>query len=176
MIGPAILCAHLLCAATPEAATAATAPADAAPPATPASFSLLVGGQAGTPHAVGLQVGLLSLRHQRPVWEVGLAWEPSGYLQSYSAGVAYHPFGNILFVAERVRYLQLHPPWSRGFDPDFDHQFAFGPELGVRGWIGPGRRLRGSLALGTYYIASGNMNLPLVLTLNAGLALCALDF
>jgi len=161
MIASLLLCAQLLAPAEPPA---------------PADLFVLVGGQAGAPLSYGLQASLLSLQRDRPRWEVDLSWEPSSFLQSYSAGVAYFPFGNLFFVAERVRYLQLHAPWSRGFDPDLDQQFAFGPELGVRSWLGPWRRFRGSLALGAFYIASGNMNLPIVVTLSAGLAVCAWDF
>jgi hypothetical protein len=48
--------------------------------------------------------------------------------------------GDSAFVAGgRLRYVQMHSPFSRGFEPSTDHQLALGPELGAR-WLIDGSR------------------------------------
>jgi len=101
---------------------------------------------------------------------VDLSWQPSAYWQSYSLGAAFHPLRGPWFAGGRLRYLQLHAPWSRGFDGDLDHQLGLGVELGARGWLDGRRRLLGTVSIGVLVVPSDNTSLPLLYTLCLGLA------
>ncbi|MBI3555866.1 MAG: hypothetical protein HY074_06360 [Deltaproteobacteria bacterium] len=118
----------------------------------------------------GVTGTMMFTKNDHPEWDVDLTWEPSNYLQSYSVGGAYHPFKGAFFVGARIREMQLHAPWSRGYDPHFDNQLGIGPEIGFRGWFDKGQRWLGSVSVGAIYIPSDNTLLPVLYTLNVGLA------
>lgn len=155
------------------AAGAAPARADDGPEAKapPHALRLAAGVAVGAPFPLTLGAVLRVPRADgRAGLDVDAAWSPSRDWQSYDVGGAYHPFGNPFFVGARLRLLQLHPPWSRGFDAAFDDQPAVGVELGARGWLDGGRRLLGSVTVSATAVPSTNTSLPVFYTLSAGLA------
>ncbi|HEX2731617.1 MAG TPA: hypothetical protein VHM70_08435, partial [Polyangiaceae bacterium] len=138
-------------------------------PARP-ELRLAVGGEVGLLFPFGIDGLLLLERGQQHSLDLDLSWQPSAYWQSYSVGGAYHPFGNAWFAGGRVRWLQLHAPWSRGYDSDFDNVLGLGLELGARGWFDRGQRVLGTAALGVLFVPSGDTSLPVLYTLSLGVA------
>ena len=106
-------------------------------------------------------------------WEIDVVWEPSNYLQSYSVGGAYHPWDKIFFVGARLRFMQLHAPWSRGFQARTDNQIAIGPEIGVRFPVGASPRFLPFASLGAIFFPSATLSLPPMYSLVVG---AAVDF
>ncbi len=153
---------------------ASTARADAPAEVTsvpPRALRLAAGVAVGAPFPLTVQAVLRVARADgRAGFDADASWSPSRDWQSYDAGGAYHPFGNPFFVGLRLRLLQLHPPWSRGFDGAFDDQPAVGLELGARGWLDRSRRLLGSVTVSATAVTSGNTSLPIFYTLSAGIA------
>jgi hypothetical protein len=106
-----------------------------APPHEP-SVRLALGAQVGFPHVVGV-VGRTTLFVKgRPRFDVDLLWEPSAFLQSYSAGGAYHVLDSIFVVGPRVRLIQFQAPWARGYDARTDNHLGLGLEGGIRVPVG----------------------------------------
>jgi hypothetical protein len=108
-------------------------------------------------------------RKGEPWVDADLNVEMSHMLQFYSAGGAYHPLGWHFFAGGRAGLLQLHEPWSRGFDPEFDNQIGIEPELGFRGWLFK-RRLMYSVSTGALWVPSSNTDLPLLYRIKVGVA------
>jgi hypothetical protein len=132
--------------------------------------ALRVGLMGGTLFLIGVQGALAFVdAHGRALFDAELCWEPSPYRQSYSVAAAWYPFGNVPFVAGRVRYLQLHAPWSRGFDARFDHALGLGLEVGLRDRLF-GTPLVGTLALGFTAVLPTAVDLPVAVHLAVGLA------
>lgn len=130
------------------------------------SVRTYAGASLGAPFPLTVQGTSVLERSGRRLASFDLGWAPSRYWQSYELGAAWHPFGNAWLAGARLRYLQLHPPWSRGFDPDFDHQFAVGGELGAR-FLVAGRWL-GTASVGGFGVPFGDADLPVFFTLNVG--------
>ena len=105
-----------------------------------------------------------------PRWQIDAVWEPSNYLQSYSLGGSYHPWDKVFFVGARLRLMQLHAPWSRGFRARTDNQLALGPEIGVRFSIGAAPRFLPFASLGVIFFPSETLSLPPMFSLNLGVA------
>jgi hypothetical protein len=156
------------------AALAALAPAVASAaepaPAPAPELRIAVGGQLGVVFPVGLDGLVLLDRGDRHLFDVDVSWQPSAYWQSYAVGGAWHPFGGALFVGGRLRWLQLHPPWSRGYDADLDDQLGLGLEVGLRGWLDGRRRFLGTVTLGALAVPSDDTELPILYTVSVGLA------
>lgn len=121
------------------AAALGQAPANANANAT--SVRLAAGAQLGMPHLVGLVARATLLEGGTPRWDADLAWEPSWFLQSYSLAASWRPAGSIFFVGPRVRLLQFHAPWERGFRLDTDSSLGLGAEAGARIPVGFDQRL-----------------------------------
>jgi hypothetical protein len=136
----------------------------------PKPYRLYVAAQLGLLLPAGIGA-VLSLPHEdRLRWDIDFVWEPSNYLQSYSFGGAYHPWDRALFVGARARFMQLHPPFSRGFQARRDNQLALGPEIGVRFAVGRENRFVPFASLGVIFFPSETSSLPPMYTLNVGLA------
>lgn len=162
-----MVAAALVAGASPARADTATEVASAPPP----RLRLAAGVAVGAPFPLTLQALFRVPRADgRAGFDVDASWSPSRDWQSYDAGGAYHPFANPFFVGLRLRLLQLHPPWSRGFDATFDDQPALGLELGARGWLDDGRRFLGSVTVSATAVTSTNTSLPVFYTLSAGIA------
>jgi hypothetical protein len=130
---------------------------------------LYVLGKLGLNQPVGAQA-LLSLQDERgPRWDLDLLVEPSRQWQSLSLGGAFRPFHNALAVGVRARWLQLHPPWSRGYVFALDSAFAVGPELGGRWGLLSDDRLMLGLGLGAVFSPWGRAALPGTLTVDLSL-------
>jgi hypothetical protein len=65
----------------------------------------------------------------------------------------------------------MHSPFSRGFEPSTDHQLALGPELGARWLIDGSRRFMLFFLLGASFFPGQTLSLPVMYTLNLGIAL-----
>jgi hypothetical protein len=114
---------------------------------------------------------IFSIAHEgRPRWDLDFFWEPSNYLQSYSFGGAYHPWDRVLFIGGRIRWMQLHPPFSRGFHARRDNQPGLGPEIGVRLAFGREQTFLPFASFGAIFFPSATISLPPMYTLNAGIA------
>ncbi|MEI8258890.1 MAG: hypothetical protein WCJ30_24745, partial [Deltaproteobacteria bacterium] len=117
----------------PQESTPASSPASASSPVPLAPvphFRLHVGAQFGVAPFFGL-FGMATFYAQgRPRWDADVLWEPSGYLQSYSVGGAYHIVDSMFFVGARLRLLQLHAPWTRGYEVNADNHLGVGLEAG----------------------------------------------
>lgn len=130
--------------------------------------------------AAGVHVGVLFpfgidgvATYQPPAgrpWDLDVSWQPSAGWQSYSVGAGTRPFHGMMFGGVRARYLQLHPPWSRGFDGSHDHQLGLGVELGARVRLGGDGQLVATAALGAFAVPSGDTRLPVLYTLTLGIA------
>jgi hypothetical protein len=148
----------------PIADTASSAPTPQRP------FRVYAVAELGLLMPVGIGA-ILALPHEdRLRWDIDFVWEPSNYLQSYSFGGAYHPWDRAFFVGARTRFMQLHPPFSRGFHARRDNQLALGPELGVRFAVGRAQRFVPFASLGAIFFPSETSSLPPMYTLNLGLA------
>jgi hypothetical protein len=134
-------------------------------------FSLYIGAQAGSVMPGGLMFLFETPRGDHLGWDVDLTWEPSHYLQSYSAALNYHFLDSAFFLGGRLRYMQMHPPFSRGFQPSTDHQLAFGPELGARWLVDGSRRFILFVSIGASFFPGQTLDLPPLYTLNIGFAL-----
>ena len=123
-----------------------------------------IGAKIGWPQPVGLQATIVNQR-----WEADLLIEPSMYWQSVSLGAAYYPFDNPLTVGARVRWLQLHAPWGRGYNWELDNATAAGVELGGR-W--PLLKDRAHLKVAIGFTASpwGPVKIPPLITADVGFA------
>jgi hypothetical protein len=148
----------------------APAPALAAP-----SFRLHVGAHLGLPILVGLGTTGTFFVDGRPRFDVDAWWEPSGFLQSYSVGGAWHPADSFFFVGPRVRLLQFQPPWTAGFRGAQDHHLGLSLEGGVRLRVGPGERPAEkpgvvSIALSGTFVPTQSVNLQWLLGLTAGVS------
>jgi hypothetical protein len=109
----------------------------------------------------------------RPRWDIDASWEPSGYRQSYSVGGAFHPFHGAFFVGARIREMQMHAPWSDGYNARFDNEWGGGLETGFRGRLFNAHgdsRILGSFSVGAFYVTNAVSDLPVMYTLNVGLA------
>jgi len=146
-------------------------PVDATSGATPAGWNrrLYAGAQVGTLLPGGAQAQLGFSDGARPTWDLDLLVEPSRLLQSVSLGAAWRPFHNALAVGGRARWLQLHPPWSRGYQARYDNALALGLEAGGRWGVLAGARLQLSAGAGAFLTPLG-ADLPLLLELHAGAA------
>jgi hypothetical protein len=133
-------------------------------------FSLYIGAEAGSVMPVGLMFLFEVPRGDHMRWDLDLTWEPSNYLQSYSFALNYHFFDSGFFAGVRLRYVQMHSPFSRGFQPSTDHQFALGPELGARWLIDGSRRFMLFFSLGASFFPGQTLDLPALYTLNLGIA------
>jgi hypothetical protein len=174
-VATALLLAAAPCAAedTPTFASAATASEpspDCVLPRSRETFALAAGVQLGTLLPVGLGA-MLSIPGENNVrWQIDVVWEPSNYLQSYSVGGSYHPWEKVFFAGARLRFMQLHAPWSRGFRARTDNQFALGPELGVRFSLGARPRFLPFASLGVIFFPSGTLSLPPMFSIDIGTA------
>lgn len=167
-------------AEAPNSSAESTPKPIAAPPAPPPQSGsrragerealVFAGVQLGILLPLGVDGALMLTKDAHPEWDIDVSWEPSNYWQSYSVAGAYHPLANAFFVGSRVRLLQLHAPWSRGYDAELDRQLGLGPEVGLRGWLDKGQRWLGLVSVGAIYVASDNTSLPLLYTLNVGLS------
>lgn len=156
---------------TPTAAPPrVTPPPQMTPPPRGREALVFAGVQLGILLPLGVDGALMLTKDAHPQWDIDVSWEPSNYWQSYSVAGAYHPLANAFFVGSRVRLLQLHAPWSRGYDAELDRQLGLGPELGLRGWLDKDQRWLGLVSVGALYVASDNTSLPLLYTLNVGLS------
>ena len=139
-------------------------------PQPPKDYSVAAGLKVGVLMPVGLGA-MLSLPGDGPVrWQIDVVWEPSNYLQSYSVGGAYHPWGKLVFAGARLRFMQLHAPWSRGFRARTDNQIALGPEIGVRFSFGARPRVLPFASLGVIFFPSETLSLPPMVSLDIGAA------
>ena len=129
-----------------------------------------VGAQLGFPHIVSVGA-LASLLHRgAPRFDVDFLWEPSGYLQSYSLGAAYHPKERMFFLGSRVRLLQLRPPWIHGFDAARDDHLGLGLEAGLRARVGPRRKVLVELRLQATGVPTQRPQLQWLIGLSLGVA------
>jgi hypothetical protein len=142
----------------------------AASPTTPRPYRLYAAAEVGLLMPVGVGAMLTLPHEERFRWDIDFTWEPSNYLQSYSFGGAYHLWDRAFFAGARARFMQLHPPFSRGFHARRDNQLALGPELGVRFPIGRDKRFVPFASLGAIFFPSATSSLPAMYTLNLGLA------
>lgn len=139
----------------------AASAAASAPSTGPTTY---VGAQVGALFPVGLSV----MTRPSARADFDFSWEPSGYLQSYSIGAAYHPGGRGVFVGARFRLLQLHAPWTRAYVAGEDNHLALGAEVGLRRPLGT--RWLATASLGAFRTDSRNLSLPALYTLNLGIA------
>ena len=140
-------------------------------PAPSRDYALAAGLKLGVLLPVGLGA-MLSLPGDGKVrWQIDVVWEPSNYLQSYSVGGSYHPWDKVFFAGARLRLLQLHAPWSRGFRARTDNQLALGPEIGVRFSFGSAPRVLPFASLGVIFFPSETLSLPPMVSLDIGAAL-----
>lgn len=150
----------------PAPAGAASAPATvSAPP----RYRVVVAAQLGLPHPIGIAAVATRLRAGRPLLDVDALLEPSRYLQSYSVGAAYHLAGSAFVVGPRLRWLQLHPPWSRGYVAGMDDRLGLSLEAGVRRPVGAGGRYVLSATLGAEHQVAQGSSLAWLVTLHVGL-------
>jgi hypothetical protein len=141
-------------------------PADGAPSLAPPPKRLYVLGKLGLSQPVGAQV-LVNLSDERgPRWDLDLLVEPSRQWQSLSVGGAFRPFHNALHLGARARWMQLHPPWSRGYVFALDNALAVGPELGGRWGMLSDDRLMLGLGVGAVFSPWGRAALPTTYTLD----------
>lgn len=132
------------------------------------SFRLHAGAHVGLPMLLGIGSTGTFFVAGRPRFDVDAWWEPSGFLQSYSVGAAWHPADRFFFVGTRVRLLQTQPPWTKGFNGAQDNHLGVGLETGVRLRVGPSDKGVVSIALGATYLPTQSANLQLLLGLTAG--------
>lgn len=143
---------------------------DCAPPGSWKSYSLAAGAKLGMLNPIGLGA-MLSLPGEGKVrWQIDVVWEPSNYLQSYSIGGSYHLWDKVFFAGARLRLMQLHAPWSRGFRARTDNQLALGPEIGVRLSLGAAPRVLPFASLGIIFFPSETLSLPPMISLDIGAA------
>ncbi len=166
LITATVLAAAVALAApdTPVDATSAASPYERPLP----PDRLYLAGKLGWPQPVGAQA-LLSLADGRGSrWDVDLLIEPSRYQQSVSLGGGFRPFRAAFVVGARARWLQLHPPWSRGYVGALDNAVAVGPEIGGRWGLLADDKLLLSLGLGGLFSPWGRAALPPMVTLDLG--------
>jgi hypothetical protein len=169
-MSPALLVVALL-AQAPSAA-------DDAPPSkgpAPVGFRLHVGAHLGLPILVGLGTTGTFFVDGRPRFDVDAFWEPSGLLQSYSVGGAWHPLDSSFFVGPRVRLLQFQPPWTSGFRGAQDHHLGLSLEGGLRLRVGAGATPSArpgvvTVALAGTFVPTQSVNLQWLLGLTAGVS------
>jgi hypothetical protein len=140
----------------------------AVPTAGVPAMRLHVGAQVGLPSIIGIGSTATLFVEGRPRFDVDLWWEPSGFLQSYSVGGAWHPFDRAFFVGPRLRLLHFHAPWSREFQPAFDTHLGLGLEGGARIRVGPADKGVISIGLHTTFIPTQSTNLRWLFGLSAG--------
>lgn len=157
-----LLALHLLAAADPGRPLPAQS-----------RLSLGVGVRAGAPHLVGLSAaGSLELRSGRAL-ELDALWEPSAQLQSYSLGAALR--GRLLSGGARVRWLQFHAPWTRGFQPGWHDHLGLGLEGGLHWLFGPRDRLRLGAGVAVSFVPTQAPGLQWLLGAHVGAALTLFD-
>lgn len=166
--------------AAPQAAESGpAADASAAAPAGPGApalrYRLAVGVNVGMVHVVGLQSTATLFANGRPRFDVDLLWEPSGFLQSYSVGAAWHPFDRVFYLGVRARLLQWHFPGTRGYVPERDNHLGIGLEGGMRAPIAVGGRLLLNINLGGTIVATAGSPLQGLLNITVGVAFAALQ-
>lgn len=132
------------------------------------SFRLHAGAHVGLPIIAGVGATGTFFVAGRPRFDVDAWWEPSGFLQSYSVGAAWHPADRFFFAGARVRLLQTQPPWTKGFNGAQDNHLGLGVEAGVRLRVGPADRGVVSITLGATFVPTQSANLQLLLGLTAG--------
>lgn len=138
-------------------------------------YRLAVGAQLGAVHPFGVQATATTFAAGRPRFDVDLLWEPSGYLQSYSVGGAYHVLDSVFFVGPRVRWLQWHWPLSRAFNPRADNHLGLGLETGVRAPVAFGGRLLLGASLGITALPTAAPPAQLLANVNVSLAWAVLS-
>jgi hypothetical protein len=144
--------------------------ADCVPAGSRETYALAAGVELGTLMPVGLGA-MLSIPGENKVrWQIDVVWEPSNYLQSYSVGGSYHPWDKVFFAGARLRLVQLHAPWSRGFRARTDNQFALGPEIGVRFSLGARPRFLPFASFGVIFFPSETLSLPPMFSIDVGTA------
>lgn len=134
------------------------------PAASAAAPDLTLAGKIGLPQPVGVQALATFSDERGPRWDLDLLVEPSRYQQSLSAGGAFRPFHNAVTVGVRARWLQLHPPWSRGYVFALDNALGLGPEIGGRWTLLREERLYLSALLGGIFCPRLRTALPPLLT------------
>jgi hypothetical protein len=152
---------------TPQKPSTVVAPAP--------TFRLHVGAHLGLPILVGLGTTGTFFVDGRPRFDLDAWWEPSGFLQSYSVGGAWHPADSFFFVGPRVRLLQFQAPWTAGFRSAQDHHLGLSLETGVRVRVGPGARAAEkpgvvSIALAGTFVPTQSVNLQWLIGLTAGVS------
>ena len=168
----ALALAVTLAAAPVLAEEAAPAPATvpAAPAGTPAAhYRLYAGAKLGLVHPFGVNAVASLMDGGKQAWDVDLLWEPSGYLQSYSVGAAWHPLAGALYVGPRVRWLQFGAPWERGFSAT-DNHLGLSAEVGGRWMLGPQDKGLLSVSGGATWVPTESGTLQWLLGLNVGFA------
>ncbi len=130
--------------------------------------SIFVGAEVGSLLPAGVDGSYLRRSHDgRTEWGAELRAEPSSYLQSYSAAVSYYPFRGHWLVGLRGRRMQLHPSWSRGYDPAVDNQWAGSLETGLR-WFPFSGRGTIDVSVGATYVSHRSVDLPMLFNVNVG--------
>ncbi|MCA2978552.1 MAG: hypothetical protein INH41_10255 [Myxococcaceae bacterium] len=174
-MSPAVVVVSLLLGQAPVAAEAAPSKGAAAEVAAPVGFRLHVGAHLGLPILVGLGSTGTFFVGGRPRFDVDAFWEPSGFLQSYSVGGAWHPLDSAFFVGPRLRLLQFQPPWTSGFNGAQDHHVGVSLEGGLRLRMGAGASPAArpgvvTIALSGTFVPTQSVNLQWLLGLTAGVS------
>ncbi len=163
MITLLMLCASLGLAQAPDAVSGATAQKPPGPP-----DRLYVSAKLGWPQPVGVHALMSLADEQGPRWDLDLLVEPSSYQQSLSAAVGFRPFHNALALNARVRWLQRHPPWARGYIFAVDNAITLSPEVHGRWTLGAEDKLLISAGLGGLFSPWGRAAMPPMFTIDLG--------
>lgn len=132
------------------------------------SRRVFVGAELGSLLPAGVDVDYVTASPSgRNNWGAELRLEPSSYLQSYSVAGSWYPRGGRWLVGLRGRRMQLHPSWSRGYDPVVDNQWAASLETGWR-WLPFEGRGTVVLSAGATAVSHRTVDLPMLFNVNLG--------
>lgn len=132
---------------------------------------IFAGIELGSLFPVAVESVYMKMRGRDPLWSVDVRLEPSAYLNSISVAGAYHPFESAFFVGARLRQLFLHSPFGRGYDGETDSARGVGIESGFRWRLGATDSVLLSVSLGATKALSSVVDLPVMVNVNAGVAI-----
>jgi hypothetical protein len=148
---------------------ATTAPTPDPVPVATRSRRVYLGARVDNVFPVGLQAQLGFGRDDRPTWDLDLLVEPSRAWQALGVGAAWRPFHNAFALGGRARWLQLAPPWSRGYHFAWDNALSLGLDLGGR-WTLAQDRLQLSAGLGAFVTPIAVPEVPPLIEAHLGAA------
>lgn len=130
---------------------------------------VFLGVQSSNIFPVGISAQFEHFKNDKPFLNYEIILEASGNWQALGFDASIKPFSNPLALGVKIRWVQLHPPWSRAYNFAFDN--AISPGILVFGdwFLLEQDQLKLKTGLG-FFDTFGTTKMPVIFEVFAGVA------